>query len=164
MLERIPSMKFSISFTTRPSRQGEVNGKQYHFVTRETFKEMIKQNEFIEWAEVHGNLYGTSSRKLEEMLSGGHHALIEIDTQGASQIKKSGIEATFVFVLPPSMDELRQRLVDRKTDSEEVIERRLKNAEAEIAQKDRYDYRVVNDELERVTDELEEIVRGVIGG
>jgi guanylate kinase len=162
LLERMPSLKFSISYTTRPARPGETDGKQYYFVSEESFKSMVKQDEFLEWAEVHGNLYGTSRTQLEDILNSGKHALIDIDTQGANQIKQSGISATFVFVLPPSMEVLRQRLVDRKTDSGEVIERRLDNARQEITEKDWYDFEIINDEVEKAAGELEEIIRKVI--
>ncbi len=162
MLERIPSLKFSISYTTREPRAGERDGRQYFFISKETFGQMLKNKEFLEWAEVHGNLYGTSHIQLEEILEEGNHALIDIDIQGASQIKRSGIAATFVFVLPPSMEILKKRLVDRHTDSEEVIEKRLRNAEKEIAEKEWYDYTIINDDLERATGELEGIIKKVI--
>ena len=139
---------FSISATTRPMRTGEVDGRDYTFVTKERFREHIERGDFIEWAEVHGNLYGTLRRPMEEALAAGKVYLVEIDVQGGKQLKELGLPGVYVFISPPSMEELRARLEGRNTDEPEVIERRLLKAEDEMRARDRYDHVFVNDDLE----------------
>jgi guanylate kinase len=151
----------SISYTTRTARPAEVHGKDYYFVDDEQFLEMVKRGEFLEWAEVHGNLYGTLKRQILEFLQKGIDVVLDIDIQGAAHIRSQDMEATFIFVLPPSLDVLRQRLKLRKTDSEEDIDRRLRNARKEIADYRQYDYVIVNDRLDVALNELRSIVRSM---
>lgn len=147
ILATLPSLHPSISFTTRPIRPGEEDGVDYHFVTRDRFDQMVKAGEFAEWAEVHGNCYGTAHAALERARSEGADILLDIDVQGAEQLRASGLDGVFIFILPPDMKELRRRLQFRNTDSEAVIERRMKNATGEILQAPRFDYLVINDNL-----------------
>ena len=158
LTEVVPRIVHSISCTTRQAREGEVDGRDYFFVDEERFMRMVADGEFLEWAEVHGNLYGTSRAKLFEMIEGGIDVILDIDTQGAAQIRQKGIDATFIFVLPPSPEALRKRLISRKTDSEKVILLRLKKAREEIDDYRLYDYVIVNDSLDVALDELGAVV------
>lgn len=148
-----------MSHTTRAPRQGEQDGVQYHFVDRDAFDELVRQGAFAEWAEVHGNLYGTSFQALESELALGRDVLLDIDVQGALQLADKLPSAVLVFVLPPSWDALRRRLEGRGQDASEVIERRIRNARAEVSLAHRYRYLVVNDHLPRAAEELAAIVR-----
>lgn len=141
------NLRQSISHTTRPMRTGEQDGVDYHFVTRERFDLMVAAGAFAEWAEVHGNCYGTAWANLEKARDEGADILLDIDVQGAAQLRVSGLDGVFVFILPPDMQELRRRLHFRNTDSEEVIDRRMTNAADEIAQAVKFDYLIVNDNL-----------------
>ena len=156
--ERLKGIEHSISYTTRAPRPGEVNGRDYYFVDREEFMRMVEGGEFIEWAEVHGNLYGTSKRRLMERIEQGMDVILDIDTQGARQIRQQALEATFIFIMPPSMEVLKQRLLNRGSDSEDVIKKRLKNALDEIADYKHYDYVIINDILEDAFDELKAVI------
>jgi guanylate kinase len=156
--KEVEGLGFSVSHTTREPRQGEVEGLHYHFTTRPEFEALREASAFAEWAEVHGNLYGTSYRALEACLSGGLDLLLDIDVQGALQLRNRLEEAVFVFLLPPNWQALRERLERRGLDSPEVIERRIQNAREEMAHAGSYDYLVVNDSLERATRELASIV------
>ncbi len=159
LIERL-GFEFSVSHTTRPPRPGEVHGRDYYFVSREEFERMIERGEFLEWAEVHGNLYGTSVKELEKAFSEGRDLLLDIDVQGASKVKaKLGREATFVFVLPPSFEELERRLRARGTEDEGTLRRRLSRAKEEVLFAPWFDYVVVNDVLERAFEDLVSIVR-----
>ncbi|HED66945.1 MAG TPA: guanylate kinase [Planctomycetes bacterium] len=151
-----PRVEFSISATTRPMRAGEVDGKDYRFIGKETFRRLIEEGAFIEWAEVHGNLYGTLRAPMEEALARGSVYLVEIDVQGGSTLKTLGLEvpSVFVFIAPPSMEELEARLRGRGTDAPEVIERRLEKAREELLARDKYDAVVVNEDLERAVAEV----------
>ncbi len=140
--------KPSISVTTRSVRKGEVDGADYHFVTQDKFEEMIRRGEFIEHAEVHGNMYGTPLTAMQEAVRRGETYILEIDVQGANQLKTRGIEAFYLFVQPPSFEILRQRLTNRRTDSPDVIRRRLEKAEWEMKQAPNYDFVIVNENLE----------------
>jgi len=155
----LPDLAFSVSHTTRKPRSGEEEGRDYYFVSAEGFSEMVDSGAFVEWAEVHGNRYGTSRAELNRLLSLGKDVILDIDTQGAMQIKSSGMRGTFVFILPPSMHVLEQRLKGRDTDDVEVIKRRLDNAVNEIKLYREYDYVVVNDELDEALDKLKMIVK-----
>lgn len=155
---RFPHLGFSVSCTTRPRREGERDGVDYHFVERAVFEKMIGDGGFAEWAEVHGELYGTPRGPLEEMLSAGRDVLLDIDVQGGMAIKKAFPEATAIFLVPPSMEELERRLVGRGTDSPRQIEIRLENARVEMKFKDRYDVTIVNDDVERAAEELAGVV------
>ncbi|WP_297217938.1 guanylate kinase [uncultured Desulfovibrio sp.] len=146
--EEFPHFAYSVSCTTRAPRDGEVDGQDYHFLSRERFETLRGQGYFAEWAEVHGNLYGTPLGPLREMLRQGRDVLFDIDVQGARQLKASLAEATFVFVLPPDMKELERRLRLRGQDTEETIARRLHNACQELREAPWYDFLVVNDDLD----------------
>jgi len=159
LLEREPAVHLSISFTTRAPRPGEQNGREYHFVAVDAFRGMISRDEFLEWAEVHGNFYGTSKKWISDQLAQGHDVLLEIDWQGAQQVRKLFPEAIGVFILPPSMDELTRRLTGRGTDAPDVIERRLAAAEAEMRHVGEFDYVIINDQLDQALDDLRAIVR-----
>jgi guanylate kinase len=155
MLRReYPDFGFSVSYTTRPPRGHEQDGREYNFVSRDAFVAMRSRGEFCEWAEVHGNFYGTATRPVEAMLDQGRDVLFDIDVQGARQLRKTFYKGTFVFLLPPSRAELVRRLTGRGTDSEESIARRLDNAAGEIRQADFFDYWVVNDDLDAAYQEL----------
>jgi len=156
-LEEDPRVVFSVSATTRPMRAGEVDGKDYAFVSKQRFRAHIEAGDFIEWAEVHGNLYGTPRRSMEEALAAGKVYLVEIDVQGGKQLKELGLAGLYVFIAPPSLEALRERLEGRGTDAPEVIARRLQKAEDELRASGRYDHVVVNEDL----DEAVETVRAL---
>jgi guanylate kinase len=158
LLKLVPNLDFSISYTTRKLRGSEQNGKQYHFVSREEFEQMIRADEFLEHAEFDGNYYGTARRFLHETGQKGHDLLLDIDVQGAAQIKQKLPEAVTIFVLPPDRKTLEWRLRKRSEDAEEVIARRLAAATREIENYDKYDYILINDDLEESIDRLEAIV------
>ncbi len=159
LLEQEPDVHLSISYTTRAPRTGEQDGREYNFVEVAEFRAMIDRGEFLEWAEVHGNFYGTSKKWIADQLAAGHDVLLEIDWQGAQQVRASFPEAIGVFILPPSMDELTRRLTGRGTDSAEVISRRLAAAQAEMRHVGEFDYVIINDQLAQALDELRTVVR-----
>ena len=158
LLKNMPDMKLSVSYTTRKPRKGETHDVDYTFVTREKFKKMIDRGEFAEWAMVHGNLYGTSIKRIKDLNSKGYDIILDIDIHGAIQLRKSYDGALYIFVLPPSMEALEKRLVNRRTDSDEIIRNRLDNASAEISQYEHYDYIIINDSIDKAYKELESIV------
>jgi len=158
LLECCPDIFYSISYTTRRPRPGETDGKDYHFITREAFLEKQAHDYWAEWARVHDHYYGTSAEFLSDSMAQGQDVLMDIDVQGAMQIKDRFPEAITIFIMPPSMDVLKQRLAGRGTDSRAIIEKRLQNAVKEMAQKGFYRHVIVNDELEKVANELIEIV------
>ena len=158
IVDFFPRLRHSVSYTTRPPRAGEVEGRDYHFVARDAFDRMAAAARFAEWAEVHGNGYGTAIATLEEARTGGYDLLLEIDCQGAAQIKQNYRHGVFIFILPPSIDELRRRLEGRGTDSAEIIARRIENARGEILQAAWYDFLVVNDDFSRARDEFRAII------
>lgn len=160
LMQRLPALKFSISYTTRPQRATERHEHDYFFVTREEFDRMIKDGEFLEHATVYGNSYGTSRRQVEGILARGENVLLEIDWQGAQQIAQAMPERRSIFILPPSRAELETRLRGRKTDSEEVIAKRLGESIDDLSHWKEFDYVVINDDFERATGDLEQIVRG----
>lgn len=155
----LPSLAYSISYTTRPPRPGERDGIDYHFIDEKRFKQMIQKGMLAEWTEVYGNYYGTSAKDLESMLSAGKHILLDIDVKGARQIKARFPDAITIFIMPPSLDELAKRLKRRGTDSPETIKKRLEAATLEIKHKDSYDYVIVNDDLEKAASRLCSIVK-----
>ena len=161
LLEREPQIALSVSHTTRPARAREINGKHYHFVPRGEFERGVADGLFLEHAEVHGNLYGTSRAGVHALLAQGHDVLLEIDWQGAEQIRRSQGDCVSVFILPPSRAELERRLRGRASDSEEVIEQRLRNSRGEIAHACEFDYILVNDAFADALDDLQAIVRAV---
>jgi guanylate kinase len=144
-----PELSLSISATTRGIRQGEEDGRDYHFVTLDRFREMVAANEFLEWAHVFDQRYGTPRAPVEDMLAAGKDVLFDIDWQGAQQLHQiAGGDVVRVFILPPSMEELRRRLESRATDAQEIIDRRMARADAEVSHWDGYDYVLVNDDVE----------------
>ena len=158
LLKRFPTMRESISYTTREPRPGEVDGKDYFFVSREEFQRMVAEDAFAEWAEVHGNLYGTALATVEEARKNGIDLVLDIDCQGARRLKEQIERCVYIFILPPSMEELRRRLVNRSSDSQDVIDRRLVRAAAEIKEARWYDYIIINDTFETAFEELTAIV------
>lgn len=149
----------SVSHTTRPPRKGERDGEDYFFVSREEFDELISQNAFLEWAEVHGNRYGTTKASVADRLSEGRDVILEIDVLGHSQVKRSFASSISIFVVPPSLEELRRRLTNRGKDSEETIHLRLQNARQEMTQISQYDYLVINQHLKKCFDDLWSIIK-----
>lgn len=158
LVSAVPNLRFSVSYTTRPPRRGEVNNRDYTFVSSHEFKLMLEREEFVESAEIHGELYGTSKKRLEELTNSGIGVVLDIDTQGAMQLKKKWGEGVYIFILPPSIELLRERLEKRMTDSREEIEKRLKNAVLEIRNYHEYDYVIINDIFEKALRELEAII------
>ncbi len=154
-----PDLRFSVSYTTRAPRSTEKNGRDYYFVSRKVFEGMIRRDEFVEWADVYGHLYGTAHKQLQEAQDEGTDILLDIDVQGHRLVRQRLPEAVSVFILPPSFDELARRLRDRRSDSEESIKRRLQKAREEIALWPEYDYLVVNNHLKEATEALKAIVR-----
>jgi guanylate kinase len=159
LLDAQPQVRVSVSHTTRPMRPGEVDGVNYHFVSREEFQERLSHNEFLEHAEVFGNLYGTSQRWLEQTLSEGFDLILEIDWQGAQQVRRLMPQAKSIFILPPSQEALRQRLTNRGQDSDEVIEKRMREAVSEMTHFVEYDYLVINDDFAHALIDLQAIFR-----
>ncbi|WP_319468145.1 guanylate kinase [uncultured Pseudodesulfovibrio sp.] len=155
--EDFPTFGFSVSYTTRKPRGEEQDGREYNFVSRETFIAMRSRGEFCEWAEVHGNFYGTATAPVEKMLGEGKDVLFDIDVQGAKQLKKVFYKGNFIFLLPPSREELVRRLTGRGTDSEEAIAKRLANADGEMAQADFFDYWIINDDLDTAYEEFKAV-------
>lgn len=158
LLKRFQDLRFSVSHTTRAPRVGEVNGKDYHFVDRMTFEGLVADDAFVEWAEVHGNLYGTSRAEIESARKTSGGILFDIDYQGARQIRAKLPEVIGIFVLPPSMDELLRRLRGRASESEEVVQRRFNVAKREIEHYALFDYVLLNDGLDEAFARLEGIV------
>lgn len=159
VLKEMNGIAFSISHTTRSPRHGEINGKNYHFISRERFNEMINANAFIEWAEVHGNLYGTSYAAIESLLEQGMDVLLDVDVQGKRNISRIFPTAVSIFILPPSMAELQKRLESRGTDDNATIELRLRNAILEMRQVSSYDFIIINDDLDAAVRDMKAIIR-----
>jgi guanylate kinase len=157
---RLPDLAYSVSVTTRSPRPGEVDGTDFRFVREAEFQAMLARNEFAEWATVHGNLYGTRARSLEEALGAGRDVLLDIDTQGAAQLRAryTAADAVLIFVVAPSVKELEQRLRERRSDQDADIERRLRRAREEIALWRQYDYLIVNRDVKEALDQLESII------
>lgn len=153
-----PNLVYSVSATTRPPRPGEQEGVNYFFKTREEFERMIEQGELLEWAEYVGNYYGTPRRFVEEMLAQGKDVLLEIEVQGAMQVKRQFPDGVFIFLVPPSMEELRRRIHGRGTEGSGAITERLETARAELAMMAEYDYVVVNDSVEHACERIRAIV------
>jgi len=158
LLKRNPDIKLSVSYTTRKPRTGERNNVDYTFISKAKFMKMIDKGEFAEWATVHGNLYGTSIRRLKELNRAGYDIILDIDIHGAMQLKKRYENAVYIFILPPSLEALKERLVHRKTDAKDVIAKRLENAKKEIPYFKDYDYIVINGKLDEAYRELESII------
>lgn len=160
VLRRRPKLSYSISFTTRSPRGKEKDGVEYHFVSETAFKKMIDAGEFVEWANVHGFYYGTSAVFIEDTRRSGRDILLDIDVEGAGKLFSTYPDAISVFVTPPNLDVLEKRLANRATDKPEIVKRRMKNAKGEMDHADRYDYVLVNNELEETVSRLEEIIDG----
>ncbi|MFG6099522.1 guanylate kinase [Leptothoe sp. ISB3NOV94-8A] len=158
LLKHHPDIQLSISATTRQPRPGEEHGKHYYFVSRPEFKAMVEQNQLLEWAEFAGNFYGTPRQPLEAMISHGNVVILEIELEGARQVRATLPEAQQIFVLPPSLQELEDRIRQRGQDSEDAIAKRLARANVEIEAAEEFDIQIVNDNLERATRELEKIL------
>src|SRR6185503_18334101 len=155
---RLPDLAYSVSYTTRAPRPGEIAGTDFVFVTEPEFRALEQGGAFAEWATVHGNLYGTRASALEVALVAGRDVLLDIDTQGAAQLRRRYPEAVLVFIVAPSMDELAQRLRERRSDADQDIERRLARAREEIALWKQYDYLIVNRDVKEAMDQLESII------
>lgn len=158
LLEESPEMFYSISATTRQPRTGEVDGREYFFITVEQFKSWIAEEKFLEYAEVYGNFYGTPAHKIEERLNSGVDVLLEIDVQGALKVMKKCPDGVYIFLLPPSIDELCNRIKNRGTESPEVLQRRIKSSTNEIAVGKKYQYVVVNDSVDAAAEKVKSII------
>jgi guanylate kinase len=158
VLRTVPNIGYSVSFTTRNKREGEVHGKDYFFVKQPEFETLIEQGEFLEYASVHGNFYGTSRTQVEWELGAGRDVILEIDVQGAESIRRLMPESVGVFILPPSFEVLQNRLIGRQTESEKDLELRLYNARVEVSHYKEFEYIVVNDDVARATRDLQSIV------
>ncbi len=158
LLNEIPGLELSISYTTRPMREGERDGVDYHFVTVDAFQEMIEAGAFVEWAKVHDNYYGTGIDALKEASRDGRDILLDIDFQGAAQLKKSLDNGVYIFILPPDFDELKKRLEARNSDTAAVVKRRIENARIEVVEAKWYDYIVVNDNFDFALAQLKAIL------
>ncbi len=158
LMQAFPDIKFSISCTTRQMRSGETNGTDYHFISREEFKKIVNEGGFAEWAEVHGELYGTTVSELKKAGKEGFDLILDIDWQGARQIKEKLKGGVYIFIHPPSLDELENRLRKRGKDSDETIKRRLGNAREEMSHSNWYDHNITNDKLTEAMARLKSIV------
>jgi guanylate kinase len=159
LLQTIPDLELSVSATTRAPREGELDGRDYHFLTPEQFEQRVEEKDFLEFATYSGNRYGTLRSEVERRLQAGHSVVLEIEVQGAQQVRASGIDSVQIFIAPPNPAVLRERLAGRGTDSAEAIDQRLKVAEQELAAQGDFDHCVVNDEIGRAAAKLAAIVR-----
>ena len=157
-LDKHSEFKLSVSCTTRNPREGEIDGENYFFLTKDEFKSRIENNEFLEWAEFSGNIYGTQKSYVEKKLTEGKNLILEIDTKGALQVKSQIPEAVLIFILPPSLEELEARLRGRHTETEEAIQKRLASTKLEIENSKNYDHQIVNDSIEKALEKLEKIM------
>ncbi len=160
LVSRNPELRFAISYTTRQRRHTETDGVDYLFVDPDEFKKLNAEGELLEFAEVFDNFYATSRSQVEKHLAEGQNVVLEIDWQGAQQVRESMPECVTIFILPPSLEELERRLRDRRTDSLEVIERRLRDAQGDMSHWDDFDYVIINDTLEQAVDDLENVLAG----
>jgi guanylate kinase len=158
ILKAVPNIGYSVSFTTRARREGEENGRHYFFVSREQFEELIAAGEFLEFAEVHGNFYGTSVKQIAGEINLGRDIILEIDVQGAKNVREKMPEAVSIFILPPSFDVLKQRLTARATEKKDDLELRLKNSRGEVNRYTEFEFIVINDSVERASQDLERII------
>ena len=159
LLDQYASIHYSVSATTRPPREGEVNGVNYWFVSREEFLHMREHDELLEWAEVYGNFYGTPRRRVMEAINRGHDIILEIDPQGAMKVKSGFPSAVFVYIMPPSPRELSRRIIGRGTETQDAIRQRLNSVVTELGYIHEYDYLVINDELTEATADVAAIIR-----
>ena len=163
LLERVPDLALSVSATTRQPREGEEHGVDYHFLTEEEFQQRREAGDFLEFASYSGNHYGTLNSELQRCLDKGRSVVLEIEVQGATQVRAAKLDSVQIFIAPPDPAVLRERLTGRGTDSAEAIDKRLKVAEQELGAQDDFDHRIVNDDLDRAADEIESIARTSIG-
>jgi guanylate kinase len=161
--DEYPELEWSVSCTTRPIRTGEINGKDYHFISKDIFEQQIKDDQFVEWAKVHSNYYGTSKVFVSRGLSEGRKMLFDLDVQGADSMKKIyGPEAKVIFIEPPSIEELEKRLKLRGTDQDHVIAERVENAKRELARKKDYDYLIMNDNVDHAYSSLKNAIERIL--
>ena len=158
VLKTVPGVSYSVSYTTRAPRGTEQNGREYFFVSTSVFEDMIRRGEFLEWANVYGYLYGTNQTQVERELSAGHDIILEIDVQGAASIRKKVDDAVSIFILPPSFELLRQRLLSRGTDSPVDLEKRLRGAPEEVEQHKNFQYVILNDDINRASQQLASVI------
>jgi guanylate kinase len=158
VLRTVPNIGYSVSFTTRARREGEVDGTHYNFVSHAEFENLIEQGEFLEYALVHDNYYGTSKTQVEKEVSAGRDIILEIDVQGADLVREKTSETVEVFILPPSFEVLQARLIARQTDSPETVELRLKNSLGEVQQYEKFDYVIINDEVIKAVTDLQSVI------
>ena len=163
LLRRVPDLVLSVSATTRAPREGEENGRDYHFLTPEEFEQRVEEKDFLEWATYSGNRYGTLRSEVERCLEHGRSVVLEIEVQGAQQVRAAKPDSVQIFIAPPDPAVLRERLIGRGTDSTEAIDERLKVAEQELAAQDDFDHQIVNDDISRASAELIEVVRSELG-
>ena len=159
-LEKNPNFMLSISCTTRNPRPGEIDGVNYFFISKDEFGNCIKENKFLEWAEFAGNFYGTKKKYIKQCLDEGKDIILEIDTQGALQVKKQMPEAVLIFICPPSYEALEKRLRGRHTEDEATIQKRLEQVKTELERAEKFDYRIVNDNLDDAINELSRVIDG----
>jgi guanylate kinase len=162
--EAIPELAYSVSATTRNPREGEVDGRDYVFLSREEFEKWIEEGRFLEWAEYSGNLYGTPEERVEEFLENGRSVILEIELQGARQVRQGRPDAVMVFVRAPNLEETRKRLEGRATEDLEALEARMTTALSEVSAREEFDYEVVNDERERAQEDMIETMRNIVKG
>ncbi|GAB6137501.1 guanylate kinase [Halanaerobaculum tunisiense] len=158
LLEKYDDIYYSISATTRRPREGEIDGEDYFFMSPDQFETQVNQEEFLEWAKVHNNYYGTPKNYVQNKLQAGSDVILEIDIQGAQQVKERFKGGVFIFLAPPSLEELKKRISRRGTESKEAMETRLQNAQEELAEKEKYDYLVVNDKLAEAVEKIKAII------
>ena len=158
LIERSKNLSVSVSYTTRKARKGEINGENYHFVSKDTFAHMITNNDFVEYAEVFGNMYGTARSSINEKLSTNIDIILEIDWQGARQVRKNMPDTVSIFILPPSKDALLERLKNRGQDDDEIISKRMENAEREMSHYEEFDYIIINEQFDSALSDLMNII------
>jgi len=163
LLRRVPDLELSVSATTRSPREGEVEGRDYHFLTPEQFEQRVEEKDFLEFATYSGNRYGTLRSEVERCLEHGRSVVLEIEVQGAQQVRAAEPDSVQIFIAPPDPAVLRERLLGRGTDSTEAIDERLKVAEQELAAQDDFDHQIINDDITRAADELVQVVRSELG-
>jgi guanylate kinase len=163
-LDAIPELAYSVSATTRAPREGEVDGRDYYFISREEFERWISENRFLEWAEYSGNLYGTPEEKVDELLDAGKSVILEIELQGARQVRRRRPDARMVFVRAPSLEETRKRLLGRATETSEAVESRMTTALSEVEARREFGHEVINEDRERAREQMIGILRRIVEG
>ncbi|MBX7173574.1 MAG: guanylate kinase [Pyrinomonadaceae bacterium] len=158
VLRTVPNIGYSVSFTTRQIREGEIDGVHYNFISHEQFENLIKQEEFLEYAEVHGNYYGTSKTQVDHETSVGRDIILEIDVQGATLVREKAKDAIGIFILPPSFEVLKERLTARNTETAEDLQLRLKNSRGEVQEYTKFDYVIINDEVTKAVTDLQSVI------